>query len=62
MSETKRRRPMLRIESHYCDWDQPGRRVVRALCTALIKRRDHSNDPTCITCRLILAGRDKSAR
>jgi hypothetical protein len=45
--------------SHYVDWDVPGKRLVRALCGDLISRRDHTNDPTCDTCRRVLADRAK---
>ena len=44
--------------SHYCDWDAPGRREVRALCGAWMRRTDHANLPTCDACRAELARRD----
>jgi len=43
--------------THFCDWDMPGGRLVRALCGALIRRRDHDNEPTCATCQAVLAER-----
>jgi hypothetical protein len=46
--------------SHYCDWDMPGTRLVRALCGTLIARRDHQTQPTCPVCLKILADREKS--
>ena len=45
------------MPTHWCDWDAPGRVSVRALCGALIRRRDHSSTPTCDTCREILETR-----
>lgn len=45
--------------THYCQWDAPGRRVVRALCGAIMKRAQHENEPTCPTCRAGLALREK---
>jgi hypothetical protein len=44
--------------THYCDWDVPGVRWVRALCGAIIARREHSNTPTCPTCAAVLARRE----
>jgi hypothetical protein len=44
--------------SHYCDWDAPGDRLVRALCGTLIRRRDHANAPTCATCQAVLIERE----
>ena len=44
---------------HYCDWDSPGGRVVRALCGALIRRVEHTNQPTCQLCQHILAERER---
>jgi hypothetical protein len=45
------------IVSHYCDWDAPGTRLVRALCGILIRRREHVNEPMCPGCRSVLARR-----
>jgi hypothetical protein len=45
--------------THYCDYDAPGKRLVRALCGRLIQRREHVNDPTCERCRQALAYRDR---
>jgi hypothetical protein len=36
--------------THYCDWDEPGRDRVRALCGVRIRRIEHSNEPTCPQC------------
>jgi hypothetical protein len=46
------------IVSHYCDWDAPGQRLVRALCGILIRRREHVNHPTCPVCAKLLAARE----
>lgn len=45
--------------THYCQWDAPGRRVVRALCGVLIKRTEHRNDPTCTTCQAAIDQRER---
>lgn len=55
-AETKRR-PTPPV-THYCDWDAPGRLVVRALCNAIIKRKQHRNDPSCSTCQAVLRRRE----
>jgi hypothetical protein len=44
-------------DTHYCDWDVAGQRLVQAVCGHLIRRREHASDPTCPTCREILAAR-----
>jgi hypothetical protein len=46
--------------THYCDWDVPGKRQVRAICGELIQRRDHTNEPTCPNCQAELAERARS--
>jgi predicted RNA-binding Zn-ribbon protein involved in translation (DUF1610 family) len=43
--------------THYCDWDARGKRAVRAICGAIISRREHTNAPTCPTCTEVLARR-----
>jgi hypothetical protein len=47
----------LQLVTHWVDWDAVGRRRVRALCGVWIRRTDHANDPTCPTCRQLLAQR-----
>jgi hypothetical protein len=44
--------------THACRWDEPGRMKVRALCGILIRRREHTNDPTCVTCQRELAAHE----
>jgi hypothetical protein len=46
-------------ESHYADFDQPGRLKVRALCGIYIGRSDRSDQPTCVLCRQALEARDR---
>jgi hypothetical protein len=46
------------IVTHYCQWDAPGGRLVRALCGILIRRREHANVPTCPVCAKLLAERE----
>jgi hypothetical protein len=48
------------VLTHYCLWDAPGKRLVRALCGVLIARRDHTNEPTCPDCQAELAERERS--
>ena len=48
----------MRADTHYCDWDEPGRRFVRTLCRVLIPRREHQSDPTCPICRAVLEARE----
>jgi hypothetical protein len=40
-------------------WDDPGKRVARALCGVLVYRKDHSNDPTCADCAAEIVRREK---
>jgi hypothetical protein len=47
--------------SHYCDWDVPGKRLVRSICGLLIYRDEHANAPTCPECQLVLAAREQNA-
>lgn len=61
MSETKKRHNVPPPDTHYCDWDAPGGRLVRALCGQLMKRKSHANDPTCPNCRAGLQHRERSA-
>jgi len=51
--------PRLEENRHWADWDEPGREKVRALCGTYIRRRDHSNEPTCDLCRAAIALRDE---
>jgi hypothetical protein len=44
-------------ETHYVDWDEVGRVKVRALCGVYIRRRDHSEAPTCPICAQALEAR-----
>ena len=52
----------MKIVTHFCDWDEPGRLKVRALCGIYIRRREHDNAPTCDSCRAALAARDQRDR
>lgn len=45
-------------ESHYADFDQPGRLKVRSLCGLYISRSDRSEQPTCTICQQELKARD----
>jgi hypothetical protein len=47
--------------THYCLYDMPGGRLVRALCGLLIYRREHSNEPTCPECLAELCERNAEA-
>jgi len=44
--------------SHFCDWDAPGRLVVRAVCGILIRRRDHADAPSCPVCQKVIRRRE----
>jgi len=44
--------------THWVRWDDPGIRKRFTLCGRLIDIRDHSNDPTCPTCKAILAAHE----
>jgi hypothetical protein len=48
---------LLLRETHYLDWDAPGRVKVRALCGVYIRRREHAEAPTCPVCRQALEAR-----
>lgn len=37
--------------THYCEWFETGRGLVKALCGVYIRRTAHANDPTCVDCR-----------
>lgn len=58
MSEQPTRREPL---SHYCDWDEPGRHRVMSICRVLMKRTEHSNEPTCPNCQAGLKRRNDDA-
>lgn len=46
------RRPAI---THYADYDATATKYyLRAKCGRLIKRRDHTNEPTCDQCRRLL--------
>ena len=45
-------------ETHFADFDEPGRLKVRALCGIYIGRSDRSETPTCILCKQALAARE----
>jgi hypothetical protein len=45
-------------ESHFADFDEPGRLKVRSLCGVYIGRSDRSEAPTCILCRQALEARN----
>jgi len=45
-------------ETHFADWDALGRVTVRSLCGAYIRRREHSEAPTCPVCRQALEVRN----
>jgi hypothetical protein len=47
--------------THFCDWDAPGGRTVRAICGTIIRRRDHQNEPTCTKCQAVLVDREAEA-
>jgi hypothetical protein len=55
-------RPRPHADTHFCEWDAPGKYTVPALCGAYIRRRDHVNDPTCAICRVALAAREAEER
>ena len=44
-------------DTHYCDWDTPGKNLVRAICGAMMRRLDHVAAPTCPRCQRELARR-----
>jgi hypothetical protein len=46
-------------ESHFSDWDEPGKVRVRALCGLYIARSDRAERPTCLVCRQALEARDR---
>jgi hypothetical protein len=48
--------------THYCDWDEPGNRLVRALCGRIIQRRHHVSKPTCPQCQEGLAYRERESQ
>lgn len=50
--------PAPKKPTHYAPWDAPGRRTVRALCGAYIRRTEHQNAPTCQACRDLLVYRE----
>jgi hypothetical protein len=45
--------------THYCDYDAPGKYLVRSLCGRLMHRAEHVTDPTCARCLAVLAARDQ---
>lgn len=46
-------------ETHFADFDEPGRFKVRALCGLYVNRSDRAEAPTCVICRQALEARDR---
>jgi hypothetical protein len=42
--------------THFIRWDEPGRRIRRALCGRLVDAKAHSIEPTCSDCEQQLPG------
>jgi hypothetical protein len=45
-------------ETHFADFDEPGKLKVRSLCGIYIGRSDRSEAPTCTICRQALEARN----
>lgn len=46
------------VDTHFVDFNQPGKRSARALCGALVALKEGTVTPTCMKCRDLLLYRD----